>query len=48
MNYSEILKKINEILYTLKTHNKNYTKEQYYLILDLQDLINELEAARGI
>lgn len=40
--YSDIIQRIDEIFEFLKTHNKNYTKEQYFLILELQDLIHEM------
>lgn len=42
-----IIDKIAEIAQYLSTHNKNYTKEQYYKILDLKELINELQATGG-
>ena len=29
---------------TLYRHNKNYTKEQWFIIMDLYDLIQALEA----
>ena len=32
--------KLKNIIDYLESHNKNYTKEQYYKILDLQDIIN--------
>jgi len=30
-----------EIVDWLATHNKNYTKEQYYKILDLQEILED-------
>lgn len=42
MKYSEIIREIDEVMQYLKTHNKNYTKKQYCLILYLQDLIHKL------
>lgn len=38
-----ILKEIKDKLYWLSTHNKNYNKEQYNTILDLQDLVDKLD-----
>lgn len=35
------MEELNDILYYLKTHNKNYTNKQYNYILDLETLINE-------
>ena len=37
------IEKIKNNLQYLESHNKNYTKKQYELILDLIDLINEAE-----
>lgn len=39
-NYINTLK--NKIDF-LESHNKNYTKQQYYTILDLQEIIENLE-----
>lgn len=42
---SDLLDYVNSILYNLKTHNKNYTKEQYErinLLNDIFDCIEEL------
>lgn len=33
------IEKALEILDWLLTHNKNYTKEQYYKLLDLKDIL---------
>ena len=38
----ELLEDIDDKLYYLSKHNKNYTQEQYYNILDLIDIIEEL------
>lgn len=35
--------KIDDVLYYLTTHNKNYTKEQYSKILLLDEIISELK-----
>lgn len=40
----ELIENIDNILYYLYTHNKNYTKQQYYKISDLIDIIEELKA----
>lgn len=42
-NIYELLQNIDKITDFLYTHNKNYTKEQYYNILDLIDTIEELK-----
>lgn len=34
-------KRFEEILYYLKTHNKNYTKQQYQYILEIEDILNK-------
>lgn len=38
-----IIKEIKDKLYWLSTHNKNYNKEQYHTILDIQDLVDKLD-----
>ena len=43
-NTIELFEDVDELLYTLLTHNKNYTKEQYNNIIDLVDYIEELKA----
>lgn len=43
-NVHELLKDIENITYFLYTHNKNYTKEQYYEITNLIDYLEELRA----
>ena len=40
---TELYKNIDDILYFLYTHNKNYTKKQYNNIIDLIDIIEELK-----
>ena len=40
---TELYKNIDDILYFLYTHNKNYTKKQYNNIIDLVDIIEELK-----
>lgn len=42
-NVNELLQNIDNIIYFLYTHNKNYTKKQYEKILDLIDIIEELK-----
>ena len=42
-NVNELIKNIDEKIYFLYTHNKNYTKKQYENILDLIDIIDELK-----
>lgn len=45
MKYKEklLINEIKDIVYFLSTHNKNYTKEQYFKIIDLQEKIESLE-----
>jgi hypothetical protein len=42
-NVNELLKNVDDIIYFLYTHNKNYTKKQYENILNLIDIIEELK-----
>lgn len=42
-NLAEILDDIKSKIIWLESHNKNYTKEQYYKICDLYDFIRCLE-----
>lgn len=35
--------KIDDLMYTLLHHNKNYTKEQYNSLLDLEELLEEIK-----
>lgn len=42
-NVNELLQNMDNIIYFLYTHNKNYTKKQYENILDLIDIIDELK-----
>ena len=42
-NVNELLQNIDNIIYFLYTHNKNYTKKQYENILDLIDIMDELK-----
>lgn len=42
-----IIAKAAESVDYLIRHNKNYTNEQYYKILDLRELIDELRAKGG-
>ncbi len=39
----ELLNQLKKHLEFLSTHNKNYTKKQYYIILECLELIEELE-----
>lgn len=41
-NIKELTEDIDNILYYLHTHNKNYNKKQYENINDLIDLFQEL------
>lgn len=34
-------KQIHDIMHYLLTHNKNYTKTQYYKLLDLAELLDK-------
>ena len=42
-NVNELFKNVDDIIYFLYTHNKNYTKKQYENMLDLIDIIEELK-----
>lgn len=42
-NYTEIISEIENKLDFLLSHNKNYTKKQYYTIDDIKELIQELK-----
>ena len=42
-NYTEIIKEIESKLDFLLSHNKNYTKKQYYTIDEIKELIQELK-----
>lgn len=42
-NYTEIIKDIKNKLNFLLSHNKNYTKKQYYTIEEIKELIQELK-----
>lgn len=42
-NYTEIIKDIENKLDFLLSHNKNYTKKQYYTIDEIKELIQELK-----
>ena len=36
------LKRIKDMIYFLKTHNKNYNKEQYNKIIEIDEILDEL------
>lgn len=40
---NETLKQLKEKLDWLSTHNKNYTKTQYYTILECLELLEDIE-----
>lgn len=40
---NDVLNEIKDKIYWLSTHNKNYTKEQYNTILDIQELVEKLD-----
>lgn len=42
-NINELNDEIDNIMYFLLTHNKNYTKEQYFKINELQDILTEIK-----
>ena len=42
-NEKEILKYMQDTIYYLFTHNKNYTQTQYYKIWNLKDIIDNME-----
>lgn len=39
----DLLFYIKSVLWNLQTHNKNYTKEQYFRISELNDIFNCIE-----
>ena len=41
--FENYIKDIENIIEYLKSHNKNYNKTQYYLILELDDKIKKLK-----
>ena len=44
MKNAELLQVIKNKMFYLITHNKNYTKQQYYELTDINDLIQIIEA----
>lgn len=42
-NFDEILDEMKSKIIWLESHNKNYTKEQYYKVCDLYNFIRCLE-----
>ena len=42
-NFNELLKDMIQIIDYLESHNKNYTKKQYFNILDLKEISEELQ-----
>lgn len=38
----DAISKLKDLVYYLKTHNKNYTKEQYYKILEMEEILESL------
>lgn len=42
-NINELLQNIDDTIDFLYLHNKNYTKMQYFKILDLIDIVQELK-----
>jgi hypothetical protein len=36
------LKDVKEMIYYLKTHNRNYNKEQYNKIIEIDEILEEL------
>ena len=43
MTKAEILRYVRGVVEYLYTHNKNYTKEQYYRIEDLKNIIDNID-----
>ena len=39
---NDTISKLKDLVYYLKTHNKNYTKEQYYRILEIEEILESL------
>lgn len=44
---SETLKQLKDNLEWLSTHNKNYTKQQYYTILDCLELLEKMKGLKN-
>ena len=40
----QLIEYLTNKIYWLATHNKNYTNMQYHLILDMQEVLETLEA----
>lgn len=40
---AELVKILKGKVYYLRTHNKNYTKQQYYEIQDIEEILSALE-----
>ena len=38
----DAISKLKDLVYYLKTHNKNYTKEQYYKVLEMEEILDLL------
>lgn len=43
---NDFLQEVKNTLDYLESHNKNYTKKQYYLIQDLQDIFKFMEVEK--
>ena len=43
MKNAELVKILKDKVYYLRTHNKNYTKQQYYEIQDIEEILSALE-----
>ena len=42
-NKNDYIQYMQNLLEFLETHNKNYTQKQYYKILELKEIINNIE-----
>ena len=40
---SDYISYMQSLIDMLESHNKNYTKEQYYAILDIKEILNAME-----
>lgn len=38
----DAISKLKDLVYYLKTHNKNYTKDQYYKVLEIEEILELL------
>ena len=39
MDYTKVFQELEKLVDYLERHNKNYTKDQYYKILEIQEIV---------